>query len=147
MSNGNPVGKTKTQGWEIGVSKTLPVSVPEAWGALTSDAGKKAWFGEGGALPLEKGATFETNDGTVGRMVSIDAGGPEKGKMVRMRWRPRRWDFDSTLQVRVMPAKRGATIRFHQEKLESGAQREEMRVHWQEVMQKIEKIEKMLVKD
>lgn len=138
MDGARQVGNTKTQGWEIGVSKTLPFSVPQAWDALTSAEGRELWFGDGGELELEKSASFETQDGTVGKVVSVDEGDGPKGKLLRMRWRPSRWDFDSTLQVRVKHASRGATITFHQEKMRSGEQREEMRTHWREVLQKLE---------
>ncbi len=138
MDNKREVGNTKKQGWEIGVSKTIPISVPEAWEALTSEEGRELWFGEGGDLELEKGVSFATQDGTVGKVVSVNEGDGPKGKLLRMRWRPSRWDFDSTLQVRVKHASKGATITFHQEKMRSSAQREEMRTHWQSVLERIE---------
>jgi hypothetical protein len=54
-----------------------------------------------------------------------------------MRWQPPFWDFASTLQIRVNPAKTGATISFHHELLQDGDQREAMRQHWSAVMDKL----------
>ena len=51
---------------------------------------------------------------------------------------PPEWDFASTLQIRVMPAKTGATISIHHEKMQSGEQRQAMHRHWSEVMDKLE---------
>jgi hypothetical protein len=38
-----PVGKTKDAGWQIGVSRTVPVSLEEAWARIEDPA---AWLGE-----------------------------------------------------------------------------------------------------
>jgi hypothetical protein len=37
------VGKTKDAGWEIGVSRTFPISLEEAWARIEDPA---AWLGE-----------------------------------------------------------------------------------------------------
>ncbi len=38
-----PVGKTKDAGWEIGVSRTIPLPLEEAWARIEDPA---AWLGE-----------------------------------------------------------------------------------------------------
>ena len=38
-----PVGKTKDAGWEIGVSRTVPFSLEEAWARVEDPT---AWLGE-----------------------------------------------------------------------------------------------------
>ena len=38
-----PVGKTKDAGWEIGVSRTVPLPLEEAWARI---ADTEAWLGE-----------------------------------------------------------------------------------------------------
>ena len=51
-----------------------------------------------------------------------------------MRWQPLDWDFESTLQIRVKPAKTGATITFHHERMQNGEQRAAMHKRWSEVI-------------
>jgi hypothetical protein len=55
-----------------------------------------------------------------------------------MTWQPRDWNTPSTLQLRVTPAKKGATISIHHEKMQNGDQREKMRAHWSTVMEKFQ---------
>jgi uncharacterized protein YndB with AHSA1/START domain len=128
----NPVGKTKTQGWEIGVQRTFPVATDEAWKILMTQPGLGYWLGHGVKLNFKKGETYKTDEGTTGEIR-----GYSEGSLIRMKWQPREWDFASTLQVRVMPARTGAKISFHHEKLENGDQREQMRRHWSGVMDKL----------
>lgn len=59
-----------------------------------------------------------------------------------VRWQPEGWKFASTLQIRVLPAKRGATISIHHEKLENGEQREQMQQHWSGVLDQLEGVVK-----
>lgn len=132
MSRDTPVGKTKGQGWEIGVRRTFPITPQRAWELLMTPPGLAYWLGHSVELPFKKGATFETDEGTVGEVRSYS-----EGSLLRMRWQPPQWDFVSTLQLRVMPAKTGATISFHHEKLENGEQRQQMQRHWSEVLDRL----------
>lgn len=131
----SPVGKTKTQGWEIGVRRTFPIKAEKAWEVLMTQPGLGYWLGHGVEPRFKPGDTFETKEGTIGEIRSYN-----QGSMVRMRWQPRDWDFNSVLQIRVQPAKTGATISFHHEKLENGEQRVAMREHWMDVMDKLGKL-------
>jgi uncharacterized protein YndB with AHSA1/START domain len=135
MSKNTPVGQTKSQGWEIGVRRTLPIAPEKAWELLTSAQGLDLWLGHNADLTFEKGAAFKTREGTTGEIRSY-----EKGRLLRMRWQPPDWDFASTLQIRVNPARSGATISIHHEKLENGEQRQAMRQHWSTVLDKLETI-------
>ncbi len=119
-----PVGLTKDQGWQIGVRRTLPIKPVEAWMLLMSPQGLKIWLGTG-VTEFKKGDVYQTNEGTTGDIRSFDA-----GRMIRLRWQPAGWDFESTVQVRVLPAKRGTTLSFHHERLQDAEQREKMRTHW-----------------
>ncbi len=53
-----------------------------------------------------------------------------------MRCQPPAWDFESTLQLRVLAAKSGATISINHEQMQSGEQRAAMQQHWSDVMDK-----------
>ena len=131
MSVDSPVGKTKTQGWEIGVRRTFPVNVDRAWELLITTPGLEYWFGDV-EIDFKKGERYEAEDGTKGEIRSYT-----EGSLIRMTWQPPQWDFASTLQIRVSTAKKGSTISIHHEKLENGDQREDMRRHWSAVLDKL----------
>ena len=42
-----PTGLTKDAGWQVGVSRTLPIDVGAAWDYLLSPAGLAHWLGDG----------------------------------------------------------------------------------------------------
>jgi uncharacterized protein YndB with AHSA1/START domain len=135
MTEKAPVGKTKGQGWEIGVRRTFPVGTDKAWEMLMTQPGLGYWLGHGVEPTFKKGDTYETKEKTTGDIRSYS-----EGNMIRLTWQPSKWDFASTLQIRVLPAKKGATISIHHEKLENGDQREQMRTHWSEVLDKLENL-------
>src|SRR5262245_53872671 len=125
MTEPKPVGLTKGQGWEIGVRKTFPVGTGRLWEALMTQPGLGYWLGTGVNNEFEKGDTYKTAEGTTGDIRSFEA-----GRLIRMTWQPRDADMASTLQIRVLPAKKGSTLSIHHEKLLNGEQREAMRQHW-----------------
>lgn len=129
MTDQSPVGKTKTQGWEIGVRRTFTISPEHAWVILMSDAGLRAWLGTGLNAQFAKGNSFTTAEGIHGEIRSYS-----EGSLIRMRYQPKDWSFPSTLQVRVTPTKTGTAISFHHELLQSAEQREQMRQHWESVI-------------
>lgn len=126
------IGDTKTQGWEVGVRRTLPVSAEKAWKLLMTQPGLGYWLGTGVDAPFRKGDTFTTSEGTYGEIRSYN-----EGSLIRMRWQPQEWDFESTLQIRVTPAKTGATISFHHERMRNGEPRAVMRQRWSEAIDKL----------
>jgi len=123
------IGKTKTQGWEIGVRRTFPISPGRAWELLMTSPGIDAWLGAGADVGFTKGEKYVTEAGTSGEIRSFEA-----GSLIRLTWQPPDLGFTTTLQIRVLPAKGGATISIHHEKLRSGEQREAMRHHWSAVL-------------
>jgi uncharacterized protein YndB with AHSA1/START domain len=133
MSEATPVGKTKGQGWEIGVRKTFPVGTGRLWEALMTQTGLGYWLGTGVEADFQKGHTYKTSEGTTGEIRSFEA-----GSLIRMTWQPKDWDFMSTLQIRVIAAKKGSTLSIHHEKLQDAKQREAMRQHWAAVMEQFE---------
>ncbi len=133
MTEATPVGKTKGQGWEIGVRKTFAVGTGRLWEALTTQPGLGYWLGNGANADFQKGDTYTTTEGTTGDIRSFEA-----GSLIRMTWQPKDWDFASTLQIRVIAAKKGSTLSIHHEKLRDADQRETMRQHWSSVIDKFE---------
>jgi uncharacterized protein YndB with AHSA1/START domain len=128
----SPVGKTADAGWEIGVSKVLPYAGTVVWDFIASREGVEIWLGPGVELPREKGKSYETANGTAGEIRSF-----AEGDRVRLTWRPKDWDHDSTVQVRVSGTGAKSTLRFHQEWLESAGEREEQRAYWQDVIEHV----------
>ncbi|WP_329621771.1 SRPBCC domain-containing protein [Streptomyces sp. NBC_01255] len=112
-----PVGLTRDAGWEIGVSKTLPLPVAAVWDFLMSPEGLSLWFGPGAALPVE---------------------GDPALRSLRPRDRVRLSYGETVLQVAVSPAGDGRTVlTFHQEHMASAEERERQRAHWKGVMAEI----------
>ncbi|MGO4689958.1 SRPBCC domain-containing protein [Glaciibacter sp. 2TAF33] len=120
-------GKTKDAGWEVGVRKTVSAPVSAVWEFLVGD-GLPLWLGEG-ALPTEKGASYQTADGVRGQVRGYTA-----GVRVRLTWQPEDWPHDTTLQVTVKEAAGGTTIGFHHDQLADRDERRMMLGHWKNVV-------------
>lgn len=122
------VGQTKDVGFQIGVSQTLAHAPARVWQFLTSPAGIALWLGEGARLRPEKGATYETADGTTG-----EVRGFRDQDRVRLTWRPEGWDHDTTVQVAITGSGDKTCLRFHQERLADADERSRQRDHWWKV--------------
>ena len=119
-----PRGLTQDAGWEIGVSRTLPLPVAAVWEFIASPEGVALWLGEGVRLPTAKGESYETGDGIAGEVRSY-----RPGDRVRLTY------GTSTLQVAVSASGEGkAVLRFHQDRLANAEERERQRAHWKAVM-------------
>ena len=128
-----PVGKTKDAGWQIGVSRTVPVDVDDAWEYLTSERGLAVWLGKGVGPPLARGQSYETTDGTRGEIRSF-----RPHDRIRVTWQPPDRPDHATVQIALQPAATGCTFRFHTERLHDGEERERMRDHWRSIAGTIE---------
>jgi uncharacterized protein YndB with AHSA1/START domain len=122
-------GETRDVGFEIGVSRTIPVPVATVWDFLVSPDGLALWLGKGVELPTEKGGRYATADGTIGDLRSF-----HEQNRVRISWRPADWDHDTTVQVAVRASGGKTLLRFHQEWLADAAERSRQRDHWKTVM-------------
>jgi uncharacterized protein YndB with AHSA1/START domain len=128
----SPTGLTRDAGWQIGVSRTLPVPLDAAWDFLISPDGLRLWLGEVGD-PLAKGADYATEDGTTGEVRSL-----HPRDRVRLTWKPPGRELPATVQVTVRPGRRGTTVNFHTERLASESERERFRGRWREALDRIE---------
>ncbi len=128
-----PVGLTRDAGWQIGVSRTLPIDLETAWKLLTSRMGLGLWLGEGVPSPLTKGACYRTKEGTSGEVRSV-----RPLDRVRLTWQPEGRAAPATVQVVVAPSPRGCSVRFHTDHLASEDEREAMRTHWREVLDRLD---------
>ncbi|MBI3250561.1 MAG: SRPBCC domain-containing protein [Candidatus Andersenbacteria bacterium] len=129
-------GETADVGFEIGVTKTLPISKKQAWDLLMSPTVRKMWLGETN-VTVAPGNTYATKEGTTGEVRTL-----RPGERVRLTWQPKGFKQPSTLQVTVSTRQtmKGTCIRFHQEKLASAKDRVQMRKHWQQVLMKLEEL-------
>jgi len=127
------VGKTRDTGFQIGVRKSYPLSLEQAWSLITSPEGIGLWLGESKDFYLAKGRRYQTMDGTSGEVRVVN---PQEN--IRLTWQPKSWGQASTLQIRVIPSGKDKTvIAFHQEKLSGPEEREQMRQHWAAVLDKL----------
>ena len=127
-------GQTESTGFQLGVSRTLPVPAPQLWRWLISDAGV-SWFA--GSVP---GGYFTLDGVRVSREgIQSELRVLKKDSHLRMRWKLPGWDDFSTLQIRVNP-KGGnkATLSIHQEKLSGQKAREDMLIYWKRKIDEIQ---------
>ncbi|MGD9695959.1 MAG: SRPBCC domain-containing protein [Thermoleophilia bacterium] len=126
----SPAGLTRDAGWQIGVRRTVAADPRDVWRVLRSAEGLRVWLG--GEIELSAGTAYRLADGTEGE-VRVD----EPGSHLRVTWRPPGWGRASLIQVRVLPAARGATLAFHQEHLPDEAARGAMRERWLGVIERL----------
>jgi uncharacterized protein YndB with AHSA1/START domain len=129
----SPTGLTRDAGWEIGVSRTFPVPLDQAWDVLVDGPGLALWLGPGATVPGEVGAPYRTDDGTEGELRSL-----RPGDRLRLTWQPEgREGRPTTVQLVVVPAATGTSVRFHQEHLSDAAERERQRAHWKAALDRL----------
>jgi uncharacterized protein YndB with AHSA1/START domain len=131
-------GLTKDAGWQIGVSRTYPVAPERAWDVLVGE-GLPVWLGEGVVLSSDvaPGTPYRTAEGAAGELRSF-----RPLDRVRLTWRPAGSDHETTVQVVVRPSASGTgtSVRFHQERMKDEAERNAMRDHWREVLDRLEPV-------
>ncbi len=127
------IGKTKDVGFQFGIRKTTAISVENMWDFLFSKNGLKIWLGKlNNELELKK--EFETENGITGLVRVL-----KPNSHIRLLWKPKTWKNISTVQIRVIENKTKTTIAIHQEKLLNLEQRNEMKKHWTEIIEKLTK--------
>ncbi len=124
------VGQTSSADFQIGVQKTLPISADKAWSLLAEEPGRGIWLGKIDSLEFHKGEQYRTSAGISGEIRSA-----VPGRRVRLTWCSPDLPRPSTLQVTIVPAGGKTSVRFHQERLSSLEEREQMRTRWRDVLQ------------
>ena len=125
-------GLTTDAAYRIDISKTFPVSLHDAWNFMFSATGLKLWFGCNSLPEWKKDQKYTTKNGTYFCVRAYN-----ELSHARLTYKRKDWENTATLQLRVHTAKTGTTISIQQEKLATTAQREEMKLHWEKVMDKI----------
>ena len=126
------VGQTSGADYQIGVQRTLPIPVEEAWGMMVEGPGRDIWLGNTESLELRKGAKYTTTEGRRGEVRSVVA-----GERLRLTWEGPELAQPSTLQIYLAASGEKTSIRFHQERLSSLEEREQMRAHWREALERL----------
>lgn len=131
------VGETATTGFQVGVVRTLPVSAPELWERLATQA--ERWLGADATLTLEPGEAYEVPKRRGARGVRGEVRVVKPGQRIRMTWQPDDWRKPATLQLTLVPKARGVSFHVHMEKLPDAKAREAMREHWSRVVEALAK--------
>ncbi|WP_409177747.1 SRPBCC family protein [Brevibacillus fortis] len=127
------VGQTAATGFQVGVRRTMPITPEQAWAFLTSSEGVKLWLGHVSNLTFSEGETFTSSDGISGQFRVV-----KPFRQFRLKWSMKDWEKPSTLQIRLLSDKPDrTTISFHQENLDHMNTREQMKLHWEEVLNEI----------
>ncbi|WP_042477694.1 SRPBCC family protein [Bacillus ndiopicus] len=132
MDKNRVVGQTKSVGFQVGVRRTFPISQERAWEFITSEEGLNLWLGEDANVILQSGQNYSTKTGT-GEIRIV-----KPLQQLRLTWQKEGWEKPSTVQVRIIAkVSDKTTISFHQENLSNQNAREEMKVHWETVLEGI----------
>lgn len=123
------VGMTKDAGWQVGVSRTVPVERSEVWAFLVGP-GLPVWLGVDRLEPVGSSYT--------GASASGEVRGLTENVRVRVTHRPADGRGETTIQIALREATHGTTIVFHQERMTGPEERERARTHWQAVADKVE---------
>lgn len=134
MEKNRIVGQTKDVGFQIGIRRTLPISLDKAWHFLFSEEGLKIWLGKISSEQFDLNKNYKTKEGVEGEVRVF-----EPNSHIRLTWKPKNWTNISTLQIRVIEAKDKTTISIHQEKLLDNSQRAEMKKYWKKVIDTLTK--------
>ncbi|ATF11984.1 SRPBCC domain-containing protein [Brevibacillus sp. HB1.2] len=127
------VGQTASTGFQVGVRRTMPITPEQAWAFLTSSEGVRLWLGHVSNLTFREGETFISSEGISGQFRVV-----KPLRQFRLKWSMKDWEKSSTLQIRLLSDKPDrTTISFHQENLDHENTREQMKLHWEEVLNEI----------
>ena len=132
------VGQTKDIGFQIGVRRSLPIELEQAWQLITSLKGLSIWLGNTHKLDFTKGAEYKLDDGSTGEVRVF-----KPNSHLRITYQPKGWPRASTIQVRVIPNADQTTIAFHQEHLPGPEERTQRSSHFQSVLDRLEKINRI----
>ena len=133
VSDRRVAGQTQAAGFQVGARRTFPIPLTAAWELVTSPEGLDIWLGVASPLQLAAGETYTSTDGVTGAIRVVNP-----GVNIRLAWQPQAWPKASTVQVRTIPRGPQTVISFHHEGLPGAAEREQLRRHWQTVLDKLQ---------
>lgn len=122
-------GLTRDAGWQVGVRKTFPILLEDAWKLITSQEGISAWLGKLPGFQPGEGAEYRLEDGAFGKFTVF-----KPGSHMRLTWQPGDYPRPSIIQVRVISAGDNTVIAFHQEHLPDAVSRGERKQFFNQVV-------------
>jgi uncharacterized protein YndB with AHSA1/START domain len=125
------LGETQDAGFEVGIQRTFPIDATELWELLVSPEGTDVWLGEGVEIPLVKGQVFSAAGST------YEIRSLKDGEKLRLR-KSSTGHSATTIQLYVTPKKEKSALLIHHEKLQDQSARNEMKTHWQSVLDKLQ---------
>jgi activator of HSP90 ATPase len=126
------IGLTKNVGFQFSITKTCAVSVDTAWDFLLSELGVAMWLGDIDFEDFELNNPLTTKAGIDAKITIFRA-----NSHIRLAWKPRHWDNNSFIEIRVLTNKGRAKLGLLHTHMVSIAQREEVKVYWTKVIHKI----------
>lgn len=126
------VGQTADTGFQVGVQKTLPISLDDAWALMSSGKGIACWLGKVSRLSLSEGKTYKTESGIEGEIRVV-----KPRNRVRLTWKRPGMKRPATLQVALVGNGQKTSLRVHLEHLPSQKFRDEMKSHWRGVLDEL----------
>ena len=124
------VGQTADTGFQVGIQKTFPVGIDQAWSLLSSRKGIACWLGNVSRFSFVEGKTYTTESGTEGEIRVV-----KPGNRIRLTWHKPGMKRPATLQITLVEnTSEKTSIRVHLEHLPSQKVREEMKSHWRGVL-------------
>jgi hypothetical protein len=117
-------------------TKSLPVPQKDVWKFLNSEKGVRVWLQPMSDFELKKGMSFEREGGIFGEVRTCKA--PLRA---RIAWQDIEWLKPSILQIYVVPRPKGKSILvFNHEKIMKARDRDELRAHWKNVLNRIHEL-------
>lgn len=136
MQESKPIGQTTSSGFQVGVRRTFQITTEEAWKLITSSRGAKIWLGDIASIDFHKGKEYFTDNGVSGEIRVVN---PLVN--IRLTWKKTNWTKPSILQIRTIPnGNDKTTISIHQEHLSDASVREEMKSHWEEILNRLKSL-------
>ena len=133
--NGTRAGEAPGVGFELGFQRPIETDRETLWTYLMDD-GVEVWLGDvDGQFPAPN-IHYETADGTTGEVQTLT-----QGERIRLSWQPARLTEPAILQLTVSCPRDAAdqsTLRVHLEQLPDATAREDLRTHWQAVLDRIQ---------
>jgi activator of HSP90 ATPase len=122
----------KNLGFQYSIRKTFQVSVDVLWEFILSERGISIWLGTMDMADFELNRSFKTLEGIEGKITTF-----KPDCHFRMSWRPPHWDKPSIIELRITNYKGRASMVIHQTRFFEIEKREEMKVYWGNVIEKM----------
>ena len=131
---GDPIGLTRDSEWQIGVRRTIPVSVEKLWEMIISKKGIAIWLGAGPEFKFQVGEEYILTDGTEGR---IRVYHPYSHLRISRQPVDPSYDHPALIQIRILASGVKSVLAFHEEHLPSESERQKRKTFYLGVVDQI----------